>query len=639
VPNHAGLLLTVTAIGLCALVVWVPGGLIAAASGLRDWILLAVAPLLTYFVAGVAGPWLWKIGIPFTPITFGVCALAVAAVFLWLRRFSRGADPRLRWTRAAHLSVAVCVLVAFAVGFAVLHRAMGGDLNAIPQDWDAGYHANGVRYIAETGDGSLYGTSRVNWYELPNGLFYPNGYHLVGSLVYALGGAPIPAVLNANSVLLPGLLALSLAALVRHSGGRAVVAGYTALIAAAATSATYDNLWRGPLLPFTLGLAVTPVLAIGLDRYLRRPALDTGAVFAACAVGLLAVHSSTLFGGILFVLPVLVQRWWGAGALVRRDLLLLLPPMAAGGLVAVPHLFGALGVSGNIALVDWPSVFPVSQAVGSLLVFQHVTAHPQLWLAVSLWIGLARYGRLGPLRWIGGPAVLFGAVFVLTASFSQPWVAKLTSPWWNDQFRLVALATVPLCVIAGHGLAQVHDLLGRRVHVPLVTAAAAAAVLVLLSGGLYAGVNVRQSHRAYGYTAREDQSFAVTKNEVLAMQRLGDLVGPGERVLNDRNDGSQWMYAVAGVHPVAGHYDGTLESPDVFTLQAHFRDYDTDERVRAAVRRLHVRYVLIGRGYVREYNRRATGLRDLGGADFLTKVYENEDAVVYRLVAPGGATP
>jgi uncharacterized membrane protein YvlD (DUF360 family) len=104
VPNHAGLLLTVTTVALCALVVWVPGGLIAAATGLRNWSLLAVAPLLTYFVAGVAGPWLWKIGIPFTPITFGVYALALAAVFLWLRRFSRGADPRPEWTPRAHLA-------------------------------------------------------------------------------------------------------------------------------------------------------------------------------------------------------------------------------------------------------------------------------------------------------------------------------------------------------------------------------------------------------------------------------------------------------------------------------------------------------------------------------------------------------
>jgi hypothetical protein len=631
VPNHAGLLLTVTTMVLYVVVLWVPGGLIAAVTGLRGWSLIAVAPLLTYFIAGVAGPWLWKIGIPFTPVTFGIYTLAVAAVFLLLRRFSRGDDPASPWTRQAHLAVGLCVLAATAVGFAVLYRAMGGDLNAIPQDWDAGYHANGIRYIADTGDGSLYGTSRVNWYELPNGLFYPNAYHLVGSLVYTLSGAPIPAVLNAGTVLLPGLLALSLAALVRHFGGRAVVAGYTAVIAAAATSATYDNLWRGPLLPFTVGLAVTPVLAIVLDRYLRRPGPDTGAVFAAAAVGLLAVHSSTLFGGILFVLPMLAQRWWGAWAVARHDLLLLLPPMAIGGLLTIPHLFGALSVSGNIALMDWPSTFPVSQAVGSLLTFQHVTARPELWLAVLLWVGLFTFGRLDRLRWIAGPALLFGFVFVLTASYSQPWVAKVTSPWWNDQFRLIALATVPLCVIAGHGLAQVHDLLGRWVRRPLITSPLVLAALVFLSNGLYYGVNVVQAHRAYGYTAREDQSYVVTKNEVLAMQELGKLVRPGERVLNDRNDGTLWMYAVAGVHPVAGHYDGTLESPDVFALQAHFREYDTDTKVRTAVQHLNVRYVIVGRGFVREYNRRATGLRDLNEADFLTKVYENEDAVVYRL--------
>ncbi|WP_245886057.1 DUF6541 family protein [Umezawaea tangerina] len=628
-----------TTIALAVLVLWVPGGLVALATGLRGWSLASVSPLLTYFVAGVAGPWLWKIGIPFTPVTFCVYTLAVAAVFLWLRRFSRGGEPPSPWTRRADAAVALCLLAAFAVGFVVLFRAMGGDLNAIPQDWDAGYHANGIRYIADTGDGSLYGTSRVNWYELPGGLFYPNAYHLVGSLVYTLGGAPVPAVLNATTVLLPGLLALSLAALVRHFGGRAVTAGATALVAVAATSATYDNLWRGPLLPFTVGLAFTPVLATVLDRYLRRPSPDTGAVLAACAVGLLAVHSSTLFGGILFVLPMLVQRWWGTWSTARRDLVALLPPMAVGGLVAVPHLFGALSVSGNIALVDWPSTFPVSQAVGTLLTFQHVTARPQIWLAVALWIGLFAFRRLAALRWVAGPALLFGAIFVLTASFSQPWVAKATSPWWNDQFRLVALATVPLCVVAGHGVAQVHDLLGRRLRVPLVTSAAALGVLVLLSGGLYVRANEVQAHRAYGYTAREDQSYVVTKNEVLAMQELGGLVKPDERVLNDRNDGSLWMYAIAGVHPVAGHYDGSLESPDVFTLQAHFRDYDTDPKVRAAVQHLNVRYVLIGRGFVREYNRRATGLRDLGGADFLAKVYENEDAVVYRLVGPESAAP
>lgn len=638
-PNHAGLLLSVTTIALYLVVMWVPGGLIAAAAGLRNWALVGVSPLLTYFIAGLAGPWLEKVGIRFTPITFGVCIVVMAALFLGLRLFTqrrnpsdeRSADPVERWTPRAHLAVALCVLAAFGVGFAVLFRATGGDLNAIPQDWDAVYHANGVRYIAETGDGSLFGTSRINWYELPGSLFYPNAYHLVGSVVYNFGGAPIPAVLNACTVLMPGLLALSLVAMIRQFGGRAVTAGYTALIAAAATSATYDNLWRGPLLPFTLGLAISPLLALVLDRYLRKPGLDTGAVFTAGAVGLLAVHSSTLFSGVIFALPILAQRWWGDWKTMRHDLVRLVPPVVVAALVTVPHLSGALALSSSVAQMDWPSTFAVSQSIGTLLTFQHVAAHPQLWLAVALWIGLFSFGKLGSLRWIGGTALLFGVTFILTASYSQPWIAKMTSPWWNDQFRLVALATVPLCVIAGHGLAQVHDALGSRIRVPLVTSVAALAALVFLSGGLYFNLNERQARLAYGYTANGYQPTVVSKNEALAMEKLGELVKPNERVLNDRNDGSAWMYAISGAHPVAGHFDGSLESPDLISLQNDFREYETDSRVRATIKRLNVQYVMVGRGYVRDFNRRAPGLRDLNSAAFLTKVYENEDAVIYRL--------
>ncbi|MEO6090561.1 MAG: DUF6541 family protein, partial [Umezawaea sp.] len=279
----------------------------------------------------------------------------------------------------------------------------------------------------------------------------------------------------------------------------------------------------------------------------------------------------------------------------------------------------------------WPSTFPVSQSIGTLLTFQHVAAYPQLWLAVALWIGLFRFGKLGSLRWIGGTALLFGVTFVLTASYSQPWIAKMTSPWWNDQFRLVALATVPLCVIAGHGLAQVHDALGSRIRVPLVTSVAVLAALVFLSGGMYFSLNESQARLAYGYTANGYQPTVVSKNEARAMEKLGELVKPNERVLNDRNDGSAWMYAISGAHPVAGHFDGSLESPDLTSLQNDFRKYETDPRVRSTIKRLNVKYVMVGRGYVRDFNRRAPGLRDLNSAAFLTKVYENEDAVIYRL--------
>ncbi|WP_223165675.1 DUF6541 family protein, partial [Lentzea indica] len=535
-------------------------------------------------------------------------------------------------------------LAAAVVGFAVLMAAMRWDMNSIPQDWDAAYHANGIRYIAETGEGSLYATGKVNWYELKDGVFYPNAYHLVGALVFKLTGAAVPAVLNANTVLLPGLLALALVAMIRHFNGRAVTAGFTALVTVACTSATYDNLWRGPLLTFTLGIAVMPVLAIAMDAYLKRSALDTGVFFGGVAVGLLAIHSSTLFGGILFVLPMFIQRWWGNLKLIWRDALKLIVPAVVAVVVTLPHLLGALAVGGKIAIVDWPSTFPVSQSIGSLLTFQHVIALPQYWLALALWIGLIFASRLGDLRWLLGSAAFFGGVWVLTASYSQPWVARVTSPWWNDQWRLIALACVPLVVVAGHGLAQVYDFVkagAARLSAgpaPYIAGGVVVAVFAFLSQGLYFGLNKGQVEQGYANQPGADRhNMVVSPDEVLAFQELTKLVKPGEKVLNDRRDGTVWMYALAGVQPVVGHYDGSAESPSVHVLQSEFNDYASDSAVRDAVKHLNVRYVIVDTGYVHGGKERVAGLRNLDGKPFVQKIYSNQDSTIYKLVPEPGA--
>ncbi|NBH03973.1 DUF6541 family protein, partial [Amycolatopsis sp. SID8362] len=126
------------------------------------------------------------------------------------------------WTRRAHLAVGACVAIATAVSIAVVVSGRGGT-TAVFQRWDTVFHANGIRYIAETGDGSLTGMGTINWY--PEGSFYPNAYHLVGALVYQLSGTSVPVTLNAVTMPIAGLFALALVALVRQLGGRAVFAG------------------------------------------------------------------------------------------------------------------------------------------------------------------------------------------------------------------------------------------------------------------------------------------------------------------------------------------------------------------------------------------------------------------------------
>ncbi|OLT00992.1 hypothetical protein BJF90_06750 [Pseudonocardia sp. CNS-004] len=90
---------------------------------------------------------------------------------------------------------------------------------------------------------------------------------------------------------------------------------------------------------------------------------------------------------------------------------------------------------------------------------------------------------------------------------------------------------------------------------------------------------------------------------------------------------------MAGVHPVAGFYNASRIGPDAQLLNTRFNSYPVDRSVRAAVARLDVTYVMLGRGFVRTDWRRAPGLLGLEDAPWLQTVYRNRDAVIYRIRA------
>ncbi|HET8643299.1 MAG TPA: DUF6541 family protein [Pseudonocardiaceae bacterium] len=636
-------------VAVYAMLLWLPGGALAAACGLRGWRLAAVAPLLTYALVGLIGPWASWLGLPFAPVTLALVVPAAGGAALLRRHRERhhshetasdetdetpsaaGSDPS-PWTAAGNAAVAACALLAAVVAAAVILTGMGR-LSAIHQDWDAPFHANGIRWITETGDGGLFAMGELNWYDTA-GAFYPNAYHLVASVVYQITGRSAPEVLNAHTLLIPAMLVLSLVALVRVMRGRAVLAGYTALVVACATPATFDLFWRGPLLPYATGVALIPVVIGLVADFLDRPALRTGGLFTLGAVGLLAIHASTLLAACLVALPYVLWRWWSRPRRLRREPALLAVAGVAGGLLTIPHLAGMLEISGLFPPLDRnPEQSPV-QAVGALLTFEHLGVLPQWWLTAALAIGLVTLHRLGPLRWLAGSAAVATLPFLATA-YDSPRLDQLLRPWFDDRWRFAALATVVLCPLVGHGLAEVQRVLagaGRRMlraapAVP-VCAAAAAAVLVAFAaatGGFYVERNVERvsgMHR----TMR-----TVTDLEAQAYRELATMVAPGEWVMNDRGDGSAWIYSLTGVRTVAGHFDPIGVSADARLLGERFNRYDTDQRVRDAAARLHVRYVIVGRGHVVPHWRREAGLTRLDEVRALERVYENPDAVIYRL--------
>ncbi|MEC3980551.1 DUF6541 family protein [Amycolatopsis sp. H20-H5] len=646
----------------------IPGGLIGYASGVRGWPLAGLAPLLSYAVTGLAGPWLALAGLPYNTASVAVCTLLLSALGYGLRRLalSRGwvtaaaEKPPSSWSRRENLAVAACVAVATGLSILVVLSAKGGT-TAVFQRWDTVFHANGIRYIAETGDGSLTGMGTINWY--PDGQFYPNAYHLVGALVYSISGATIPVTLNAITVPVAGLFALSMAALVRQLGGRAVHAGCTALVAAAATTGAYESVSSG-LLPFALGIVLTPLAVVALQRFVVAPAPATGYVLALTAVGLLAAHSSALFGALLFAFPLVLQRWYRAfrgkatdgvaeetsGLRVAGgDVLRMLPVMVASALLAAPHILGALTfTSGSYPYYPWGSDLPVGRSLALLATFRQVLSIPQVWLTVLLAVGVLSFLALGRMRWVLLSALGLSVLFVLVASFgAEPWVISLSRPWWNDRYRLMSLAAIPLCLLAGHGMAEIQRwfakyMSGRawvraRPALPARLGLASATFVVLavavLTGGFYTTANATAVSFLYYNGPEGEVEPPVLPAELTAMKELVKLgAGPHEKVLNDRLDGTAWLYAITGIHPVAGHYDGGAGPKDASYLLLHFRDYDTDPEVRAAVARLDVRHVLLGHGSIRPGAPRAPGLRDLDGLDFLRKDYQNPDATIYTIV-------
>ena len=456
------------------------------------------------------------------------------------------------------MGVAVAVLVALGVGIAAILGGIGS-LSAIPQDWDAVYHAAGIRYIAETGDGSVFGMSHTNWFEGNVRLYYPNAYHLVAAAVYQMSGAAIPTVLNAQTVLIPGLTALTLVALVHRFGGRPVLAAATAL-AIVATTALYDLLWRGPLLPFATGVALTPVAAVLVRELLddRRLRLGAAAALVAGVAGYMCLHPSILFGAIVFVLPMLVQRWWGAGRRAVREFGLLVGAGALAAALCAIEVAGALSTGGNTEKLDRPAESGIAQAVGALLTFGHVNDTVQLRLAAILLLGLVGAARLGGLRWLIGTAVLFGGLFVLTAAYTEPLARTIASIWWDDSWRLVGLAALPMAVIVGNGVAEVQRvaarLVGGRRFVGLATAVAVLLVFVL-------GTRILYLHRDQQRMTKNIDGPAVSQLEAQGMFAIAQIVPPGARVLNDRGDGSAWMYPLTGVKPVAGHSTTCASAP------------------------------------------------------------------------------
>lgn len=638
------------ALSLTAALLLIPGAVLGTVAGLRWARAVLVGPLVSLGLVAVCSQVASRTGLPWQLSTFvwtSAVAVAVTAGLRWVAR-STAAGRRYPWRvpgRGSSVTGSVVGLpvvgTAAAVsllGTGLAVRGMGG-LTAVNQGFDAVFHVNAVTLITETRDADPAAIGAVNFFRHGSS-YYPDGFHALASLVAGVGINPVVAT-NALVALVPAVAVAGLAGLLSGLGlvRHAVVTPFVLVSTAAFPT---DLLWRGPIWPFALGLALVPAWLELLRDVLDRRSRGGALVLALGGAGLMLVHPSAALAAGVFAIALVLQRWLTRPSPVRDDLL----PLATTALLTVVLSLGAVTAalvnSGYGATYDWPAVQTPGSAVGELLLFNYDAEWPQVWLTVAVVVGLAAVRRVRELRWYFLATAVFAVLFVMAASYEGRWVALLTGPWWNDRYRFVALASLGLVVLAGHGLVVTADLLTRGLRRVLDRrerlAAVAGVVAVLLAfgvvtNGFYADHTQQRMQKQFGLAA----GGSVTPAEFEGMQHLATLVRPGEVVVNDPDDGSGWMWALDGVRPMFGQavlfpVRPPLE-PDQATVFTRFNCIDSDPAVRGIVDRYHVRYVFTGNDFIIPGMTRIPGLQELWASDSLHLVWSNSGSRIYEVQA------
>lgn len=628
---------------LCAAGVWwAPGLAFGAVLGLRGWLLAATAPAFTLGMTSVNGAVMPSLGLSWRPvpalIAFACWPLAAWAIRLLLARFRpKPADPPVAqaWSRAGNWVVAGSVVFAALVVVAVVLVGMHG-ITAMPQIFDSAFHGNAIRSIADSGDPR---SSALGWLiGQSSNFYYPNTFHVLAALVREMTGQPVAAVMNANVLVLMAFAQpLGVVALIRAFGGSSRLAAASAAVSTLFTAFPYDLLYWGQLYPYVAALTLVAGYVGLVVRWLPQASVSTGLLLAVGAAGLTSVHSSTPFVVAVFLLCFLVQQLvQGGWRALRRDLVKLALLGAATLVFALPSVLGALSVAGDVSAHEWATAGTPAQAFGDALFFGHQESWPQWLLAALAIVGGYLMFREKRWRWLIGAHGVFILLFVAAAAVPYHWAKLLTSPWWNDRYRLMGVLPLVAAIAVGWCLQAAAQRLAapaarRWISRPAIVWSAVAGAVVLVA--LFAETGGYVKRNAERFQASFGQDF-VSHAERDGLLALPGLVGPNDVVFNDRGDGTVWSYALTGRRLTFNYHIVDGVPADQSLLLNHLNQIDTDPAVRATVERLHVRYVVVDNSKYQAIPR-APGLTDLDTVRALHLVWSNEGMRLYRIDLSG----
>jgi hypothetical protein len=637
---------------LAVLLLVAPGAIVARASRLPFPVAVAVGPALTYGVVASAIVPFGAVGIPWngwTALFALVVVTAIAACLPWaLGRFRDRDAEALSLSRGPALVVAAGVLVGAALIGVAAAKGLA-QWQSIPSTWDAVWHANTVRWMIDTGQASPTHMGELRNVETHDPLYYPSTFHALAAVFSQLTGAAPTSAYTLSSVaasvwLFPVSAACLTWNLLRSRFDEWRTAGAAA--AAAALSASFTAI---PYIEFdtasmpnlaAYGIAVpTMVLAVSALRHRDRIPL--------AVLALLGVFSVHITGGVVTVL--FVAGWWLVDGLwhpVRGriadfvNLVIIAVPTVC---LLLPQFVGVLQQAEIIVGHEFVTHEGKKRGLFDAVMqhTRHLNDFPiQWWL-----IGLAAIGgAILLVKRIWWPLVVWLGLVVCIVHSSAPFggplgtlTAKVSDLFYSDPRRLSAVVTMLLAPAAGiaafflvsWATAGLRRIAKDRVTRPTVWYAVTAVLLLAIT----VGTGVAYYPRARFLFGEKYDSVIIDKKDLEAFAYLATLPCAHDTLIGNANtDGTAWMYAVAGLHPLWTHYDYPVQQgPGYhrFTFWAYADDADTDPRIAEAVKALNIRYVLTSTPVVLKFAM-PDGLVSLDKSRSWEKIYDNGETKIYE---------
>lgn len=333
----------------------------------------------------------------------------------------------------------------------------------------------------------------------------------------------------------------------------------------------------GPLYPNIIGFSLLPsvmlVFISMFDADSVRSFILRCLAFLASALVLVFAHPSSIFTGVVFLVPYAIWRIGGilkekGYSLPKTVFFQLL--FACFVLVFWLLMYKSSFMAGVVSF-DWPPYLTHVQAAANVLMLSLTkTAAPQWVLAVLVLIGFGISWVIPSYRWLAVSHLLFSIIYVADTSVSGSLQHLFAGFWYCDSFRVASNLIFTGVFLAGLGCSLVYSWLktavgifGKELSAPIAhfdtrTGAILTATVVALifvpnfeiPKNCFSNTGFGQvQDMMISHNSLQPKSNGLDSKEIDFINEAHAITGSA-KVLNYPYDGSAYAYAVSNLNVV-----------------------------------------------------------------------------------------